>query len=115
MVIDSRSVKVVESRTRSHPHTRSFLAQALAQKLQAFEDELDKDSPFHEFLLCDPAEILLHRLTSLDSLSAERLSNLVSILLDYRLLDVAAATAGGKIICGQPDRLLIPHPQKMVS
>lgn len=83
------------------------------KKLQAFEEE--SDPHFLEVLQADAAETLQCRLSVLDSLPAERLSKLVSLLLDYRLLDVAAFLATGEAACGQLDRLPIPSPAKIVS
>ncbi|KAJ2911828.1 hypothetical protein MD484_g8586, partial [Candolleomyces efflorescens] len=53
------------------------------------------------------------RLTDLSSLSAERLSHLVSHLLDYRLLDVLCSIKIGLQPSGQLERLPIPLPPKI--
>lgn len=55
------------------------------------------------------------RMSKLANLSAERASSVVSTLLLFRLIDVALALSIGFGTAGQPHRLPIPAPAKMVD
>lgn len=48
-------------------------------------------------------------------MNSERLSKLAAFLLHYRILDVAASLNHESAACGQPHRLSIPIPPKIVS
>ncbi|KAF6745574.1 hypothetical protein DFP72DRAFT_1077351 [Ephemerocybe angulata] len=65
------------------------------------------------FLFFDPTVATDTRLASLTNLSTERSSKLVSMLLDYRLVDVLLALQYGFSVAGQQRRLPIPLPPKM--
>ena len=90
--------------------------QAVISKLEDLEKAVAESTshPLQSILLSEPDGMVTERLGSLSVMSPERLSNLASILLDYRLLDVCAFIKPGLSLCGQPNRLPIPLPPKMV-
>ncbi|KAF6751269.1 hypothetical protein DFP72DRAFT_1172351 [Ephemerocybe angulata] len=86
----------------------------LVDKLATFEaDVLGENHHLHGILFTQPDALVKDRLSTLGSLSAERMSNLVANLLEYRLLDVLYYLDRGFEPAGQMERLSIPIPPKM--
>jgi hypothetical protein len=106
--------ELIWSGTSLEVHISVF--QAVVDKLTAFERGINSANQMTRSILrSQPDEMVRCRLAALSKLPTEKLSNLVSILLDYRLLDTLCAIRVGSQPSGQPERLPIPLPPKIVS